>query len=268
MTANDAWSRDYWDKGFRLFASGRRCASAAGRAQAGHADAAWTCTGRGEKNISKEEVSSTGSAHAGWSREHHDGAGEVPGRHHPRQPQARWQADLRRGALGALDDPRIEWEFLPQLEAELTPETAAKYDAAAVMLAKITRKTVSGPNRRLKLIARFGVGYDTVDVPALTDNGVHPHHHAGRRAPPGGELRAHLHSDARASGDDQGSAGARGPLGRAHRIIWAPGCPVACSVPSAWATSARSCSAWPCRSPCATWPAIPMSRRNPWRRWA
>ncbi len=75
-------------------------------------------------------------------------------------------------SLKLLEDPRIEWEFLPQLEAELSPETAAKYDALAVMLAKITRQTVSGPNRRLKLIARFGVGYDTIDVPALTDNGV------------------------------------------------------------------------------------------------
>ncbi|HTS52491.1 MAG TPA: hypothetical protein VMH26_04390, partial [Burkholderiales bacterium] len=77
-----------------------------------------------------------------------------------------------RSSLGILDDPRIEWEFLPQLEAELSPETAAKYDALAVMLAKITRRTVSGPERRVKLIARFGVGYDTVDVAALTDNGV------------------------------------------------------------------------------------------------
>src|SRR5215475_12683819 len=66
----------------------------------------------------------------------------------------------------------IEYEFLPENEAELTPETAAKYDALAVMLAKVTRRTVSGPDRRLKLIARFGVGYDTVDVPALTENGV------------------------------------------------------------------------------------------------
>jgi phosphoglycerate dehydrogenase-like enzyme len=74
--------------------------------------------------------------------------------------------------LGRLDDPRIQWEFLPQLEAELSPETAANYDAVYVMLARVSRKTVSGPNRRLKLIARFGVGYDTVDVPALTDHGV------------------------------------------------------------------------------------------------
>jgi len=74
--------------------------------------------------------------------------------------------------LKLLDDPRIEWEWLPQIEPELTPETAAKYDALCVMLAKVTRRTVSGADRRLKLIARFGVGYDTIDVPALTDNGV------------------------------------------------------------------------------------------------
>jgi phosphoglycerate dehydrogenase-like enzyme len=75
-------------------------------------------------------------------------------------------------ALKLLDEAQIEWEFLPELEAELSPETAARYDALAVMLAKVTRKTVSAPGRRLKLVARFGVGYDTVDVPALTDNGV------------------------------------------------------------------------------------------------
>jgi len=75
-------------------------------------------------------------------------------------------------AFRILEEAGIEYEFLPENEPELTPETASKYDALAVMLAKVTRKTVSGPNRRLKLIARFGVGYDTVDVPACTENGV------------------------------------------------------------------------------------------------
>jgi phosphoglycerate dehydrogenase-like enzyme len=75
-------------------------------------------------------------------------------------------------SLEILRDPRIEWEFLPELETELSQKTAAKYDALAVMLAQVTRHTVSGQDRRLKLIARFGVGYDTIDVPALTDNGV------------------------------------------------------------------------------------------------
>src|SRR5258705_7459310 len=75
-------------------------------------------------------------------------------------------------AFKILQNAGIDYEFLPEIEAELTPETAAKYDALAVMLAKVTRKTVSGPNRKVKLIARFGVGYDSVDVPACTENGV------------------------------------------------------------------------------------------------
>ena len=75
-------------------------------------------------------------------------------------------------AFRIFQDAGIDYEFLPENEAELSPGTASKYDALAVMLAKVTRKTVSGPGRRLKLIARFGVGYDTVDVPACTENGV------------------------------------------------------------------------------------------------
>ena len=63
-----------------------------------------------------------------------------------------------RDALRILDAPGIEWEFLPEVAAELTPEHAARYDAICVLGAKVTRKTVSGPERRLKLIARFGVG--------------------------------------------------------------------------------------------------------------
>ena len=74
--------------------------------------------------------------------------------------------------LAVLEDPRIEWEFLPRFETELSAETAARYDALAVMVGQVTRRTVCSPDRRLKLIARFGVGYDTIDVPALTDNGV------------------------------------------------------------------------------------------------
>jgi D-3-phosphoglycerate dehydrogenase len=75
-------------------------------------------------------------------------------------------------AFKILHDAGIEYEFLPEIEPELTPQTAARYDALAVMLARVTRDTVSGPGRKLKLIARFGVGYDTVDVPACTENGV------------------------------------------------------------------------------------------------
>jgi len=75
-------------------------------------------------------------------------------------------------ALKLLDDPRIAWEFVPQNEVEISPESAARYDAMAVMLGRVTRKTLSGADRKLKLISRFGVGYDTVDVSACTDSGV------------------------------------------------------------------------------------------------
>ncbi len=75
-------------------------------------------------------------------------------------------------AFKVLEDPAVEWEFLPEKVAELPPEYGDRYDAICLMSAKVTRKTLSGPNRRLKLVARFGVGYDSVDVSACNDNGV------------------------------------------------------------------------------------------------
>jgi len=86
--------------------------------------------------------------------------------------QADGKPFFRTSVLELLRDPRMEYEYLPRIETEISPETAAKYDAICVMVGKVTRASVSGSDRRLKLIARFGVGYDTIDVPALTDNGV------------------------------------------------------------------------------------------------
>jgi D-3-phosphoglycerate dehydrogenase len=77
-----------------------------------------------------------------------------------------------RQALKVLDDPNVEWEYLPELVPVLTPEHASRYDAICMFGSRCARETVSGPNRRLKLIARFGVGYDNVDVAALTEQGI------------------------------------------------------------------------------------------------
>ena len=77
-----------------------------------------------------------------------------------------------REALRVLDDPLVEWEYLPAAVPELTPEHASRYDALCVFGARVSRKTVTGPDRRLKLVARFGVGYDSVDVPACTEQGI------------------------------------------------------------------------------------------------
>ncbi len=75
-------------------------------------------------------------------------------------------------ALRVLDDPLIEWEFIPENVKELTAAHAATYDALCVLSQRTTAATLAGPNRRLKIIARLGVGYDNVDVPACTANGV------------------------------------------------------------------------------------------------
>jgi phosphoglycerate dehydrogenase-like enzyme len=75
-------------------------------------------------------------------------------------------------AFKVLEDPAVEWEFLPEKVAELPPDYGDAYDAICLMSAKVTRKTLAGPNRKVKLIARFGVGYDSVDVRACTETGV------------------------------------------------------------------------------------------------
>ncbi len=75
-------------------------------------------------------------------------------------------------ALKVLDDPLIEWEIIPENVKELTAAHAATYDALCVLSPRTTAATLAGPNRRLKVVARLGVGYDNVDVPACTANGV------------------------------------------------------------------------------------------------
>ena len=66
----------------------------------------------------------------------------------------------------------IVWEWVPETLTEITPDVAARYDALHVNLPRVTRASVSRPDCRLKIVARNGVGYDTVDVPALTEKGI------------------------------------------------------------------------------------------------
>ena len=77
-----------------------------------------------------------------------------------------------REVLGLLDADGISWEYMAQAPDGLTPAQAARYDAVCAMLTRVTPASLAGPDRRLKLIARFGVGYDTIDVPACTAAGV------------------------------------------------------------------------------------------------
>lgn len=74
--------------------------------------------------------------------------------------------------LKLLDHPDISWEYMAQPSIDLTPEQAGSYDAICAMVTRVTPHSLSGSDRRLKLIARFGVGYDSIDVPACTSAGV------------------------------------------------------------------------------------------------
>ena len=62
------------------------------------------------------------------------------------------------------------------------------YDALLVLAPRVTAATLEAADR-LALIARFGVGYDTVDVEPAPATAC-PHDHAGRRAAAGGGGRS------------------------------------------------------------------------------
>jgi phosphoglycerate dehydrogenase-like enzyme len=77
-----------------------------------------------------------------------------------------------RRALRLFDDAGLTWEFIPDDLRELNAAHAAKYDALCVLNPRVTAATLAGADRRLKIVARMGVGYDSIDVPACTANGV------------------------------------------------------------------------------------------------
>jgi D-3-phosphoglycerate dehydrogenase len=69
-------------------------------------------------------------------------------------------------------NPAITWEWLPDDVAEITPEIAARYDGLHINLPRVTAASVGRADRRVRVIARNGVGYDTVDVAACRAAGV------------------------------------------------------------------------------------------------
>ena len=78
-----------------------------------------------------------------------------------------------RGPLALLDgDPRIEWEFLPAMLDEITPDVMARYDGLYVNSPHVGAASVARADRRVRIVSRHGVGYDSVDVRALAAQGV------------------------------------------------------------------------------------------------
>lgn len=68
--------------------------------------------------------------------------------------------------------PDLVHEIMPDLAMEVTPEQAARYDALVVLAPRVTARTLAGPDRRTRIVARIGVGYDNVDVETCNREGV------------------------------------------------------------------------------------------------
>jgi phosphoglycerate dehydrogenase-like enzyme len=82
----------------------------------------------------------------------------------------RGEPTFGREPLQALD--AVEWEKLaPGLRA-ISADHAAAFDALYVNSLRVDARVVEAANLRLKLVSRHGVGYDSVDVPAMTRAGV------------------------------------------------------------------------------------------------
>jgi D-3-phosphoglycerate dehydrogenase len=77
-----------------------------------------------------------------------------------------------REPLKALEVPGLQWEWLPKGLREITADHAAAYDVLYVNSPRVPAAAVARADLRLKLVSRHGVGYDSVDVPAMTRAGV------------------------------------------------------------------------------------------------
>jgi phosphoglycerate dehydrogenase-like enzyme len=75
--------------------------------------------------------------------------------------------------IEVLDRARdvLRWELLPPGLKEIDPEIGDGFDALYLNTPLVTARSLGGGSR-LKIVARHGVGYDSVDVGALTRTGV------------------------------------------------------------------------------------------------
>jgi len=74
--------------------------------------------------------------------------------------------------LRRLDDAGVPWEYLPRDVAAFAPDDLAPYDGVLFAGPAVPASAFSDDVPRPLLLARFGVGYDTVDLAACTERGV------------------------------------------------------------------------------------------------
>ena len=64
-------------------------------------------------------------------------------------------------------NPRIEMSFVQPIDGVMTAASLTDYDALILLVPKFNAASIA-PGGRLGVVARFGVGYDSVDVAACT----------------------------------------------------------------------------------------------------
>ena len=86
-----------------------------------------------------------------------------------RDAKGRFEAALEQ-ELGPAEG--VEYEPMPeQPDGVATPEALERYDGIFALGLRITRESVAGV-KRTAVVARWGVGYDRIDVAALTEAGI------------------------------------------------------------------------------------------------
>jgi phosphoglycerate dehydrogenase-like enzyme len=74
--------------------------------------------------------------------------------------------------LGELDAAGVDWHYLARDTDELLAADVDGLDAVLFAAPAVTERTFAGAARPPALFARFGVGYDTVDLDACTRHGA------------------------------------------------------------------------------------------------
>ena len=86
---------------------------------------------------------------------------------------SRGEPAFGRTALQILDGAAgLDWEYLPKVVPAVDADHAARYDAIYVNMARVPAAAVARADCRLRVVARHGVGYDAVDVTAMTRAGI------------------------------------------------------------------------------------------------
>ena len=85
---------------------------------------------------------------------------------------SRGEPSFGRRALDLLAQAPVEWEYLERVVPTVDADHAARYDALYVSSARVDADAVARSDCRLRVVARHGVGYDSVDVKAMSAAGV------------------------------------------------------------------------------------------------